>query len=116
VLVAFLKPWTNPQAAGSGPTFNDTYPTEFRASSIPGAGNGWFVKDTAIPANTRLRRLCCADGTLPAFGSYEELITKTGWDDFYETVHYGVGLATGGYTKDSAKNYFLNPGTACNRE
>eukprot|EP00929_Paragymnodinium_shiwhaense_P035223 TRINITY_DN19045_c0_g1_i1.p1 TRINITY_DN19045_c0_g1~~TRINITY_DN19045_c0_g1_i1.p1 ORF type:complete len:225 (-),score=21.15 TRINITY_DN19045_c0_g1_i1:389-1063(-) len=126
------KPWENPVGASNctlaGPTFNETFPSEFRESGIKGAGRGWFAVGK-IPKGTRLRRLSVKDGSLLRFESYEDLMGRTGWTDFRETVHYAIGLASSssesvpegsplplssGNGKEASSIYFLNPGTACN--
>jgi len=108
--MSIVKPWTILNKDGlptsEGPTFNKEYPTEFRASAIPHAGNGWWAK-VDIPKGTRLRRVSVADGTLIRIGSEEEL-EAAGWE-IDDSVNYGIG-----HKKDSSAIYFLNPGTACN--
>jgi hypothetical protein len=101
--MAAEKPWGKP---AEGPTFNEKYPTEFRPSAIPDAGNGWWAK-VDIPRGTRLRRVSVADGSLIRVGSLEEL-KAAGWE-IDDSVNYGVG-----HKEDPDAIYFLNPGTACN--
>ncbi len=97
------KPWGKPV---DGASFHPDYPTEFKTSTIPDCGNGWFAK-CDIPKGTRLRRVSVQDGTLLRFASMDEL-KATGWD-VDETVHYGIG-----HHNDKDAIFFLNPGTACN--
>jgi len=97
------KPWGKPV---DGSSFNEEYPTEFRPSAVPDAGNGWWAK-VDIPKDTRMRRVSVEDGTLVRVGSLEEL-HATGWGS-EDSVNYGIG-----HKKDSSAIYFLNPGTACN--
>merc|ERR1711959_99318 len=94
-------PWGR---AAHGPSFNAA--VEFRPSAIQGAGMGTYAK-TFIPAQTRLRRVAVADGTLHRFGSLLEL-QASGWD-LDDAVNYGIG-----HKRDPAAIYFLNPGTAMN--
>jgi len=97
------KTWGKP---AMGPTFNNTYPVEFRKSQIACAGNGtWALVD--IPKDTRLRRVSVANGTLVRFSSEEELRAAR-WD-IDEAVNYGIG-----HFADPSCIYFLNPGTAMN--
>merc|ERR1712217_764959 len=88
------------------PTFNSSYPTEFKPSGIPGGGLGWYAK-IKIPKNTRLRRVSLAQGTLFRFDSLAQLMA-TSWD-MEETVHYGIAHH---FVKDAI--FFSNPGCACN--
>ena len=99
----YSKTWGKP---AEGPSFNSDFPTEFRTSQIKDAGNGWWAK-IDIPANTRLRRVSVADGTLVKFSS-EEQLQESGWD-IDDSVNYGIG-----HHLDSSAIYFLNPGTAMN--
>ena len=96
-------PWGKP---AEGPTFNEKYPTEFRPSAIPDAGNGWWAK-VDIPKGTRLRRVSVKDGSLIKIADLDAL-KSSGWG-VEDSVHYGIG-----HRKDTTVIYFLNPGTACN--
>jgi len=88
-------------------TFDARYPTEFKTSSIPDCGKGWYAK-TRIPAGVQLRRVSTADGTLIRIGSERELVA-TGWG-LDAPVNYGIGHWCDG----GAAIYFLSPGTAVN--
>lgn len=97
------RPWGKP---ATGPTFNEKYPTEFRPSQIPGAGNGWWAL-VDIPAGVRLRRVSVTDGSLLRFET-EEALKAAGWE-VDDAVNYGIG-----HHADPSSVYFLNPGTAMN--
>merc|ERR1719326_2219110 len=59
-------------------TFHPEFPTEFRPSTIEGAGKGWYAK-ADIPAGVCMRRVSPEDGSLIRIGSEQEL-SETGWD------------------------------------
>jgi len=86
-------------------TFHPDYATEFRESTIPQCGNGWFAK-TDIPSGVQMRRVTAAEGSL--FGFTEEEFKATGWNPD-EAVNYGIG-----HHKNPQAIYFLKPGTAVN--
>lgn len=86
-------------------TFNPKYATEFRESTIPMCGNGWFAK-VDIPAGVRMRRISIEAGSL--FRFTEEEFKATGWNPD-EAVNYGIG-----HWMDPAAIFFLKPGTAVN--
>jgi hypothetical protein len=98
-------PWKNMQGPAA-PSFCQKYRTEFKPSTIEGAGKGWWAT-TDIPAGVRLRRVTVDDGSLLRFAD-EEALRATGWD-IDEAVHYGIGHKT-----DRSALYYLNPGTPCN--
>jgi hypothetical protein len=97
------KPWGKP---AEGSTFNEEYPTEFKASGVPDGGNGWWAK-VDIPKGTRMRRVSVEEGSLKKVSSLEDL-KNSGWGA-EDSVNYGIG-----HKKDPESIYFLNPGTACN--
>lgn len=99
------KPWKNTMGP-SASSFCQKYVTEFKESSVEGAGKGWFAS-TDIPAGIRLRRVSVEDGSLLQFAD-ENALRATGWD-IDEAVHYGIGHKT-----DRGTLYYLNPGTPCN--
>jgi len=82
------------------------YNTEFRPSSIPNSGNGWWAKED-IPSNACIRKVSIKDNTLIQFSNAEEL-QNTQWDPI-EYVNYGIG-----HPLEPTCIFFLNPGTAMN--
>jgi len=68
------KPWGK---RAVGPSFNANYPTEFRPSQIPGAGNGWWAL-ADIPAGTQMRRVSVEAGSLLRMSSLDEM-ERAGW-------------------------------------
>lgn len=93
--------WNKP---ASGPTF--LFATEFRRSSIPDSGNGWWAAED-IPAGSCLRRVRVDEGSLVRFASKGELIAA-GWDP-RDYVNYGIC-----HPQEPTCVFFLNPGTAMN--
>ena len=102
--MAIPCPWKNEISTSCPKSFNQEYPTEFRASEI--AGTGYFAL-VDIPKNTRLRQVAVDNGTLYRFSS-EAGLKEAGWD-IDDAVNYGIA-----HKNEPNKVFFLNPGTACN--
>jgi len=96
-------PWKKPVG---GPSFNQEYLSEYRASDVPNGGLGWWAK-VDIPKGTRMRKVTLKDKTLHRFENEAEL-RATGWD-IDDAVNYGIGHAS-----DRSAIFYLDPGTACN--
>lgn len=91
-----------------GPSFPSDceYGTEYKHSTVPGGGRGWFAK-VDIPAGVLLRVCTLKDKTLHRFQDEKEL-RATGWD-IDDAVNYGIG-----HKNDLSAIFYTDPGTACN--